>query len=335
MKYLKYQEISNKNWDDYISLLKGSTFNFSSDKINFDLEYAEHIIANESALCLVDNKPIGAVAIYVEKLAEQEPTITWSGTYCLAPIIHQELSYRLQEKYMEKMLDYVEEIGTSYGCSKIMLRYDPLANPENKEKLYNYNYLLRRGFLDRSSLTQLLDLRKEEKELLSEVRKGHKSDIKKGYYEITFFDKESVTREIIEEYRRIYESDAGKITRNSQMSHHYFNFVKNGKGIIGLAKKENKNIAVIVVTFYENTAYYNSYAELSDQLDGISVGHILQWKTILELKRRKISFYEVGEQVFGETHYDDPEQKLINISRFKRGFGGYTVPFFRGVKIIH
>ena len=168
--------------------------------------------------------------------------------------------------------------------------------------------------------------------LFSDIRKGHKSDIKKADYSITFFDKENITEDVIKEYRRIYECDAGMVTRNSQMSHHYLKFVQDGNGLVGIAKKGHENVAVIIVTLYKDTAYYSSYAELTDKLEHISVGHVLQWETILELKKRGIAFYEIGEQVFGKTHYSDPDKKLINISRFKRGFGGYTVPFYRGIK---
>ena len=50
------------------------------------------------------------------------------------------------------------------------------------------------------------------------------------------------------------------------------------------------------------------------------------------LKKIGVQFYEMGEQVFGNTHYASYDQKLINISTFKREFGGYTIEEFRGVK---
>lgn len=333
MEYIKYVEIDNKQWNQYMDEIESSTFNCTTEKINFDVEYSEKMISNESIVLVVDKKPVAVSAIYVEEKENAQKAISWAGTYCMAPIVHQGFSYHLQEKYMEVMLEYIDELSKMFGCSEIMLRYDPLSNPANLNKIYNYNYLIRKGYIDRSSFTQILDLQKEEKELYSDIRKGHKSDIKKGNYDVIFFDNKNITKEVIEEYRRIYECDAGKVTRNSQMSHHYLHFVQNGKGIVGFAKKNKETVAVIIVTFYKNTAYYSSYAELTEQLNGISAGHMLQWNTILELKKREIKFYEIGEQVFGPTHYDDPDKKLIDISRFKRGFGGYTVPLFRGKNI--
>jgi len=43
-------------------------------------------------------------------------------------------------------------------------------------------------------------------------------------------------------------------------------------------------------------------------------------------------FYEIGWQNYGHTMSDAPSIKEINISKFKRGFGGFTVPLFRGEK---
>lgn len=334
MEDIKFVDISNMKWDGYIEKMEGSTFNYTADKINFDVEYAENIIANESRIFLVDNQPVAASVVYVEENSKKKNTISWAGNYCMAPLISREYSYKMQEKYMEKILFYIEELAKKYNCKEILLKYDPLVNASQDKRIYNYNCLLKQKYFDRSSLTQIIDLRQEEKQLFSEIRKGHKSDIKKGNYTIEFFDKENITEAIINEYRRIYECDAGKVTRNSEMAHHYLKFVQDGYGIVGIAKKNEENVAVIIVTFYKNTAYYSSYAELTEQLNGIPVGHMLQWNTILLLKQRGIQFYEMGEQVFGKTHYNNPDRKLINISNFKRGFGGYTVPFFRGIKML-
>lgn len=331
MEYIKFSDIGEKQWDTYLENIQGSTFNYLSNKMKFDLEYSIYVQQNESFLLISDKKAIGVAIVYIEELNHIK-SVSWSGGYLPAPVVDQKLSYSLQEKYMAMLLKRIEEIGRQHKCKKILMRMDPLTNPDEQYKLYNYNYMLKEIYEDRSSLSQILDLRKEENVLFSDIRKGHKSDIKKADYSITFFDKENITEDVIKEYRRIYECDAGMVTRNSQMSHHYLKFVQDGNGLVGIAKKGHENVAVIIVTLYKDTAYYSSYAELTDKLEHISVGHVLQWETILELKKRGIAFYEIGEQVFGKTHYSDPDKKLINISRFKRGFGGYTVPFYRGIK---
>lgn len=335
MEFMKFIDIENEEWNLYLEQLDGCTFNYTAEKINFDVEYAINIVSNESVLCLVDKKIVGAAVFYIEKNNEDGYTVSWSNSYCPIPIVGSTLEYRKQEKYIEEILKYIGSVAKNYGCVSIKLRYDPLSNPDSRNKICNYNFLLKEGYIDNSSLTQIIDLQKEEVILWTEVRKTYRRYINKGDYKIRYYDHENITEDVIEEYKRIYELDAGKVTRNSEMYYHYYRFVKSGNGLVAIAEKNGETVAVLVITIYKDTSYYSSYGELEEKLEGVPVGHFLHWNTILELKRRGIKFHEMGEQVFGPTHYNNPEQKLINISNFKRGFGGYTLPIFRGIKYLN
>jgi len=50
------------------------------------------------------------------------------------------------------------------------------------------------------------------------------------------------------------------------------------------------------------------------------------------MKKRGLSFYEIGLQQYGILPHDFPDTKQLNISHFKKGFGGFTVPLFMGEK---
>ena len=335
MKYVRYAEIERNVWDSFINKMEKCPFNYTSDKIEFDVEYSQRIIANESFVLQEGKRILAVAAIYIEEDGEGNRQISWNGRYCLGPYIEESLNYQKQEKYGKEVAEYIDLIAEQYKCKEIWLRLDPLSNPRQSNTFYNYNFLLKYGYIDNSSLTQLIDLRKTQKDLYADIRKGHKSDIKKGQrYEIEIYDASNITEEQIELYKSIYELDAGKVTRNSELYMHYFYFIQNGLGALALAKYEEKYVAVMIVTFFQKTAYYSSYGELTEQLEGIPVGHAMQWKMMQYLKDRGIESYELGEQVFGNTHYSCQDKKLIDISNYKRGFGGYTVPFWRGRKII-
>ncbi len=333
MEFIKYDDVNTDYWDSCIDKLDNCSFNYRSARIEFDREYSNRIIANESFLVKVDKTMIGVCLIFIEENDEGFHQISWADRYCLAPYISNSITYKNQEKYMKDIFDYIINISEKYNCAHIYFRLDPLINPEQKDKLCNYNFLLKYNFIDQSSLSQIIDLRKEESELFSDVRKGHRSSLKAGAdFEIEIYDSSNMIDDKIEIYRAIYEYDAGRVTRNSEMTHHFLKFIKAGNAVLGFAKLKGEYVGVILATFYKNTAYYFSYAEMTDKLEGKSVGHVLQWSTIKYLKKIGIEFYEIGEQVFGKTHYSMPDPKLINISLFKRGFGGYTVPFYRGVR---
>lgn len=334
MNYIRYTDITKDEWNGYIDEINGITFNYTAEKIAFDEEYSVNILSNESFVVSENNKIIAAAEIFVEKI-DGDNQISWNGGFCLAPYIDITLDYRVQEKISKKLMKYIDDIAEKYECKKIMLREDPLGNPMQKSIFYNYNVMLKYGYLDQSSMTQIIDLRQEKEELYADIRKGHKSDIKRGkIFKVEIFDRQDITEEMIELYKKIYEEDAGKVTRNSELYRYYFDFIKSGKGIIAFGSINGKTVGVAIITIYKNTAYYSSYGELEEELNHVPIGHTLQWEIINYLKEYGVEFYEIGEQVFGKTHYSNPENKLINISNFKRGFGGYTVPFWRGIKTI-
>lgn len=332
MECLKYVQIGMAEWNCCLEQLKACPFNYTAQKIAFDVEYSKKNIVNESFLVKEGKKILAAVVLYVEEINNQKQ-ISWNGGYCPGIYIDRTLSYKQQEKYLKKIMCYVDELAEQYQCSEIWLRMDPLSNPEQKSILYNYNFLLKYNYIDNSSLTQMIDLSQQLEVLYSDIRKGHKSDIKKGQkYQFELYDKTNIRQEQIELYRQIYEEDAGGVNRNSELYLHYYKFIQDGLAVLLLAKNADIYVAAMIVTLYHGTAYYSSYGELTEKLEGIPVGHMMQWKMIQYLKEMGIKSYEIGEQVYGKTHYSCPDKKLMDISNYKRGFGGYTVPFWRGRK---
>lgn len=335
MKYVRYAEIERNVWDSFINKMEKCPFNYTSDKIEFDVEYSQRIIANESFVLQEGKRILAVAAIYIEEDGEGNRQISWNGRYCLGPYIEESLNYQEQEKYGKEFAEYIDLIAEQYECKEIWLRLDPLSNPRQSNTFYNYNFLLKYGYIDNSSLTQLIDLTNSIERLYSDIRKGHKRHIKRGMrYEVEFYDASNITSKQIELYKQIYEEDAGKVTRNSELYMHYLYFIQNGLGVLELAKYEGEYIAVLISTCFHETAYYSSYAERSEKLDDIPVGHMMHWKMMLYLREKGVKYYEIGPQVFGDTHYSIADKKMIDISSFKRRFGGYTVPFWRGRKII-
>lgn len=335
MDTLKMTDIGKEKWEEYLNKIEGSSFCYTAQNAYFQIEYAEHVIANESFIGIQDNQPLVVANVYIYEDEKGVRSISWGKRYCPAPIVDQRLPYAKQEKYIKWAMKEIEKIKETYQCREIYLKFEPIANAHHQCKVLNYNYLIKYGYEDSSSLTQVLDLRRSVDELRGEVTQNHRRNIKKVKDKFTFefYDSKNVTEEILQLYRSIYEYDAGRVTRNSEMTHHYYQFAKDGNAIVGLAKYNQEYVAVVVCTMYKNMAYYSSYAEKADMTDGNAPGHILHWETIKYLKEHGIDFYEMGEQVFGEYPKGTEEEKLVNISKFKRGFGGYTVPMFRGRKV--
>ncbi|NOQ56124.1 MAG: hypothetical protein GQ477_04965, partial [Nanohaloarchaea archaeon] len=63
-----------------------------------------------------------------------------------------------------------------------------------------------------------------------------------------------------------------------------------------------------------------------------SQNHFLQWKIIEYLKENNFEFYELGWQQYPSQLNMLPTDKEVNISRYKRSFGGFDVSVYGGEK---
>lgn len=156
-------------------------------------------------------------------------------------------------------------------------------------------FLLRHGHKARPYYTQIIDTSKEPYILHSELRKSYKSLVNK-HQNVEYGD--------INDYRllhnRITEDrcEASWATQEEMIS--------DGEAICMV---DGINSAVII---YHNQ--YSAYYHGGKATTGFNT-HALIWQAII---RNKGKIFELGEQIFSG------DEKLVNISKFKRGFGGTT-----------
>jgi len=156
-------------------------------------------------------------------------------------------------------------------------------------------FLLRRGYRARPYYTQIIDLTKTESQLHADLRKSYKSLVAKVGGSVIYIGGS------IERFRNIHKKHHGN-TRSDET----------------WAIQEKMNCLYVIkgdsgAMFYRNgdSAYYASGTGNNN--------HVCVWLGIRALEERDCKMLEMGEQVFsGDT-------KLVNISKFKRGFGGQTV----------
>ena len=82
---------------------------------------------------------------------------------------------------------------------------------------------------------------------------------------------------------------------------------------------------------YKNNVYYGSACN-DPEFEKISIGHLIQWNAIKWMKEKGVIYYEIGFQKFFNELTEPSTDKEINISFYKKSFGGFTIPVFRGEK---
>lgn len=334
MEYIKYVDVNLRELEETVDKLTFCPYTYSNEWHEFQKEYMKpFFVADESFLLVQDNTLLAIVKVFVEEDVEGEKYIGWDRGFLEAPYVNPELSVSRQEKVLKAIMNRIDEIAMQYECKRTMFKFEVLANPNWNNYSYNYNWLTRFGYLDFTSASQIIDLSLEETELRQKFRKGTKSEIKRGKtLNIVIKDYKNIKKQDIDQCKEIYEYDAGKTTRTSEMLEYYYDLVARNMGLLEFAELNGKRVAVMISVYYHQLAYYLLYAEKTDQADKTSPGYLLQYTMITELKNRGVLYYDMGEQVYGKSHYSNPSLKEINISLYKRGFGGYTVPMFRGIK---
>lgn len=164
-------------------------------------------------------------------------------------------------------------------------------------------FLLRQGYKARPYYTQIIDLNKSIEELHADLRKSYKSLVNQQRYDLIPGS--------IDDYRELHQAIKGN-TRNDESWRIQDKMIMTGQAFCMLDNLPDTKAGTI---FYINEycAYYASAASKPD-----ANSHAVIWESIRTCKAMGCRFVEMGEQIF----YGD--EKLVNISKFKRGFGKGT-----------
>ena len=227
----------------------------------------------------------------------------------------------------------IGKISNEYRVGKRSFFIDPLIvnNWFNDFKSYNF---LRYGYNSKLTTTNILDLTDSEEEAFSRLRSRYKSYIKKELKDIDLrFDYiDSSCRDVYEklmDFKKIHAIDAGRQTRTDASWECQLKWLSGGYAslVLSWSKSLNKYISGVFILIYKHNAYYGAYATIDSTRNNGFIGHLTQWNAIKYLISKGIKKYETGwnyyKSSFDEHGYNE---KLINISKFKRGFGGREIP---------
>jgi lipid II:glycine glycyltransferase (peptidoglycan interpeptide bridge formation enzyme) len=108
-------------------------------------------------------------------------------------------------------------------------------------------------------------------------------------------------------------------------------WIRQDLAILCRASLDGRLVGAALISVFKDGAYYSSSCE-DPEYNHLPIGHILQWEAMRWLKEHGARRYEIGLQVYGSQEHMTVSEKETRIAFFKRGFGGVTVPFWRGEK---
>jgi len=195
---------------------------------------------------------------------------------------------------------------------------------------FSMNLFKKLGFKDapmhlHAELTNQLDISKTEEELLAQMRKTTRYEIRKGISQNLTVEM-STDPELIEGFYQIQLETAKRqgfvpFPKNFLLEQ-FKVFAENDKAALFSAYHGKQLLAQAFIIFYGSEAayHYGVSTEAGREYPG---AYLIQWEAIKEAKKRGLKRYNF----WGVAPEENKEHRFYRISIFKRGFGGTDVQY--------
>ena len=141
--------------------------------------------------------------------------------------------------------------------------------------------------------------------------------------DINVIDAEQVNENHLKQFRDLHVKASGRVTRSASSWKCQLDLVRNREAFIVFGRIEGELISAALFLHSKDYCYYGVSASRRELFDR-PISHCLLWQAILHAQELKcVSFDFAGQNFPSES--PAPSEKLMKISKFKRGFGGSTM----------
>ncbi len=329
MNILAQQDIGDTAWDAFCATSPDAWLRHTRAFMALSLTLDPH--ARDYSFGVMRDGALVAIVPLMCQGSEGQREFKMGGTPVPYPALAHDVTPEERADILKVIFDEVARLAKVNEVHAATMFVDPLAasSPSLRE-----NPLVPFGFDDTSITTTCVDLRRDEKELLAAMAKGHRSDVhfaQKAGYAISCFDSRSFTHELAQMYTKIYFAAAGKEVGAPLRWEKTFDLVRRGDAFVVFGSPANggEYVSCAMVFAYKKSAYYAQSALLPDARFAYrGLGHLMQWEIMQRLRQNGFEQYDIGWQEKPE----DSTPKEQAIARFKRLFGGTLLPMYRGVR---
>jgi hypothetical protein len=321
-----------KEWDKFCLESDDAWFWHTSLWLEYTINYRPELQPESKSFIMSLNNKIVGICPLVLETHDTVKEFSFGGAYGPTPALQNGVTKKQRDKMGKQAYQEIDRLAQENKVKRVRLKCSILNKSFIEAPKQQYNYLMKFGYLDTSINTQILDLSKSLEELRRDIRHGHDADIDRSskFLKAEIYDKTNITKEIFEEYIQMHHRAAGRITRPRITFDLMHDRIKHGEAFLIGATKEKKFVGFSYFNAYKNNVYYSS--SCNEPGETLPVAHFIQWAAIQWMKENNIHFYEIGWQVYKNTMTDFYSKKEVHIGRFKRGFGGFTVPLFMAEK---
>jgi lipid II:glycine glycyltransferase (peptidoglycan interpeptide bridge formation enzyme) len=268
-----------------------------------------------------DKKLVG-VSLIIKETAKRGPHLLVPA----GPLIDWK-DIKIVDLFIKTIWDY----AVKEECWFVRVRPEILANEQNEALFSELGFISAPMHLHAEN-TWVLDINKSETELLAGMRKttrylikkGEKSDLK---VEISSDSKLSkVLFDLQEETakRHKFVGFSEKLFKNEIEV-----FAKNNNANVFLCRYGKDILAIAIIVFYGDTAYYHFSGSVSGYKE-LPFSYFLQWEIIKEAKKRGIKHYNF----WGIAPDNNPKHRFAGVTLFKTGFGGEKIDWLHAHDLV-
>lgn len=319
MVEITVKDITDKQvWEDFILSKNEANFLQSWNWGEFHKALSKQIFRTGF---FENNKLVGVMLSVIEP-AKRGRYLTVPG----GPIIDWH-----KKKLINVFAQQIKQIAKENNCVFIRVR------PQLKSDEFSKNLFKNMGFIKapmhlHAELTSQLDIAKSEEELIAQMRKATRYEIRKGIKEGIKITASADEKHI----QKFYDLQIETATRQGFVPFSYkflyeqFKiFAKNGNALLYKAEFENKLLAQAFIIFYGKEAIYH-YGASTDEGRQHPGAYLIQWEGILEAKKRGMTRYNF----WGISPLDKADHRFAGLSLFKRGFGGQDFEYLHAQDLI-
>ncbi len=254
-------------------------------------------------------------------LEYQDSMLSCGGGPLLTPLFNVEISDKVRTNIFKSIIRVLTSLQIQLGLVGTKL----VVDIDDNFFEFNYQSVILSG-LGQKHTTQfylIIDLKKPELVLWSEIRKSYRNLINKSkkIWDTEIVTKDNYTNVLWDEFRLLhYEAAGQRYTRDLKTWNFQRNMVKNDRAFLSTIRDPatSKLIGCGLFQINEKTSIYAT-AAYDRALFSKPLGHLVQWKAILHMKLINLDRYYVG-RYFTMSDNPKPTDKELSISQFKKGF---------------
>ncbi len=317
-------------WDAVCEKSHEAWFWHSTRWLEYTLAYNPSLESQSMAFLLYDGcTAVAAVPIVIERQPHDglfAREFSFGGGWLPSPVCVDGLSSKQKKQVFRVAFDRIFVLARQENVGRIRYRSNPFEHVKSGlESLIPVTVQF--GFTSHILPTQIIDVRKSPVEILKGMRKGHRSDIRRAEKELEGFvmSDKNASDDLFASYQQLHVKAAGGQTRPSETFEMMCQWIRDGYGILVGASLKGTPVSFAYVNIFKDCAYYSSACN-DPEIKDLPLAHFVQWEILNWLHEHAFHYYEIGWQVYDSTEVVPASDKEVAISRFKRGFGGFTVP---------